>query len=73
MVDNSKLLAGIFDLAHMGIYIDVNTLPNGISKEVVYKNLLYIELQNLVKNGGSQERIDEIKAILNPPEEEIYE
>lgn len=75
MVDNSKLLTGIFDLAHMGIYIDVNTLPNGISKEVVYKNLLYIELQNLVASGTNPERQEEIKAILNPPEEkgEIYE
>ena len=70
-MDNSKILKSIFDLAHTGIYTDVNTLPKGISKEVVYKNLLSIELQNLVASGTSLERQEEIKTILNPPEEEV--
>ena len=70
-MDNSKILKSIFDLAHAGIYTDVNTLPKGISKEVVYKNLLYIELQNLVASGTNLERQEEIKTILNPPEEEV--
>lgn len=74
MTDNSKLLSAIFDLAYMGIYTDVNTLPKGISKEVVYKNLLYIELKNLVKSGTNLERQEAIKAVLYPPqEEEDYE
>lgn len=69
-MNNTELLKEIFDKAHQGIYdIDLSTLPSDISREVVEKNILYIELKNLVKNGGSQSRIDEIKAILNPPEE----
>ena len=68
-MDKTKLLKNIFELAQQGIFIPVETLPQGISKEVVAKNQLYIELKELVKNGGSQERIEEIKAILNPQEE----
>ena len=74
MVDNNRLISAIFDLAHRGIYIDVNNLPEGISKDVICKELLYIELQNLVKANANPERQEAIKAILNPPqEEENYE
>ncbi len=70
-MDKTKLLKEIFDKAHQGIYdVDYESLPSDISREVVEKNVLYIELQNLVKNNGSTARIAEIKAILNPPEEE---
>lgn len=71
-MNETKLLKNIFELAEQGIYTPVENLPKGISKEVAKKNLLYIELKNLIKSNGSQERIDEIKAILNPPEEEAY-
>lgn len=73
MVENKDLLKAVFDLAHRGIYVDVNTLPDGISKEVVYKTLLYIELQNLIKHNGDKNRIEEIESILNPPEETTVE
>lgn len=69
-MDKAKLLKNIFELAENGIYTNVNELPEGISKDVVYKNLLYIELKNIVKSNGSRARIEEIKLILNPPQEE---
>lgn len=67
---NSKILKQIFDLAKQNIYSDVDNLPTDISKDVVEKNILYIELRNLLRSNGSQERIDEIKAILYSPDEE---
>ena len=67
---NSELLKNIFDLAHQGIYVPLNNLPADISKEVVEKNALYIELQNLKKSNGDINRITEIESILYPPEEE---
>ena len=69
-MDKTKLLKNIFDLAEQGIYVPVDNLPADISKEVVEKNQLYIELKNLIKNNGNAERIAEIQLILNPPEEE---
>lgn len=66
---NYDLLKQIFDNAWNGNY-DIPQLPSDISREVVEKNVLYIELQNLIKNNGNNERIEEIKAILYPPEEE---
>lgn len=72
-MNNTKLLESIFNLAEQEIYVIPNDLPSGISKEVVEKNILYIELKNLIKTNGSQERIAEIKAILNPPQEEYDE
>lgn len=69
-MNNTDLLKNIFDLAHQGIYIPLDNLPSEISKDVVNKKLLYIELQNLVKNNGDASRIEEIKLILNPPQEE---
>lgn len=70
-MDKTKLLKNIFELAEQGIRVPLDNLPSDVSKDVVEKQLLYIELRKLVKNGGSQERIDEIKAILNPPQEEV--
>lgn len=69
-MDKTKLLKNIFELAEQGIQVPLDNLPSDVSKDVVEKQLLYIELKNLVKNGGSQARIDEIKSILNPPQEE---
>ena len=66
---NYEFLKSIFDNAHNGNY-NIPELPADISKEVVEKNVLYIELQNLLKNNESQERIDKIKSILYPSEEE---
>ena len=63
----------IFELKKIGIDVDISKLPEDINREVVEKNLLQIELEQLKKNGGSQERIDEINLILNPPSEEVVE
>lgn len=72
-MDKTKLLKEIFDLAHQGVYdINLDNLPSDISREVVEKNILYIELKNLIKNNGSITRIEEINLILNPPEEEEF-
>ena len=68
-MNNTKILESIFNLAQQGIIVDISNLPSDISKEVVENNLLYIELKNLTKNGGNSERIEEIKQILNPPQE----
>lgn len=70
-MDKTKLLKEIFDKAHQGDY-EIPELPEEISREVVEKNVLYIELQNLIRDNGRQERIEEIKAILYPPEENDY-
>lgn len=67
-MDKTKLLKEIFDKAHQGNY-EIPELPEEISREVVEKNVLYIELQNLLKSGENQERVEEIKAVLYPPEE----
>lgn len=67
-MNETQLLKNIFDLAHQGIYVGTDNLPDDISKEVVEKNILYIELQNLIRDNGSQERIEEIKEILYPAE-----
>lgn len=72
-MNNTEILKNIFDLAKQGKEVDLNNLPSDISKEVVEKNLLYIELKNLVKTNGDPARIEEIKNILNPPQEEIEE
>lgn len=67
-MNKTELLKQIFDKAHNGNY-NIPELPEGISREVVEKNVLYIELQNLIRDNGSRERIEEIKAVLYPPEE----
>lgn len=73
-MNKSKILESYFNLIDNGIAVDINSLPEGISKDVVYKTTLYKELKQLVKNNGSQERIDAIKSVLYPPqEEEMYE
>lgn len=72
-MNNTKLLEGVFDLAKSGIKVNIDNLPKDISKEVVYKSLLYAELRELVKENKNQERIDQIKAELYPKEEEINE
>lgn len=68
-MDKTKILKNIFELAEQGMKVDIENLPHSISKDVVEKQLLYIELKNLVKSGGNAARIDEIKQILNPKEE----
>ena len=67
-MNETELLKEIFDKAHKGDY-NIPELPEGISREVIEKNVLYIEFQNLIRDNGSQERIEEIKAVLYPPEE----
>lgn len=70
---NREILKNIFDLKKVGINVDISNLPLDISREVVEKNLLQIELEQLKKNGGGQERINEINLILSPPIEEVEE
>ena len=65
-MEKSKLLDNIFSLAKQGIYVPIDNLPSNISKDVVQKQLLYIELKNLVKSGNNPARVEELKAILNP-------
>lgn len=73
-MDKTKLLKEIFDLAHQGVYdINLDNLPSDISREVVEKNILYIELKNLSDKGGNPARIEEIKSILKPPVKETEE
>lgn len=67
-----ELLKNIFDNAHNGIYV-IPELPSNISREVVEKNVLHIELQNLKKSNGDSNRIAEIEAILYPPQEDEVE
>ena len=67
-MENYELLKSIFDEAHKGNY-NIPELPEGISRDVVEKNVLYIELQNLKKSNGDENRIAEIEAILYPVEE----
>ena len=69
-MNETQILKSYFNLIDNGIVVDINSLPDGISKDVVYKTTLYKELKKLVKTGGSQERIDAIKAVLYPPQEE---
>ena len=71
-IERYNLLKSIFDKAHEGIY-EIPELPEGISREVVEKNVLYIELQNLKKSNGDSNRIAEIEAILYPVVEEEEE
>lgn len=69
-MNKTKLLKSIFELAEQGIIVPIDNLPADISKDVVEKNLLYVELKDLIKNNGNPDRIAEIKSILNPPQEE---
>ena len=71
-MNNTKILESYFNLIDNGIVVDINSLPDDISKDVVYKMTLYKELKYLVATKGSQERIDEIKSVLYPPQEEVY-
>ena len=70
---NYEFLKSIFDLAHRGIYVPLDNLPEDISREVVEKNVLTIELHNLIKSDGDKERIEELQEILYPKTEEIEE
>ena len=67
-MNKTEFLKEIFDKAHKGDY-NIPELPEGISREVVEKNVLYIELQNLIRDNGDQERIEEIKSVLYTLEE----
>ena len=69
-MNETKILESYFNLIDNGIEVDINSLPSCISKDVVYKMTLYKELKKLVASGSNIERQNEIKAILNPPEEE---
>lgn len=68
-MNNSEILKNIFALKEIGLDVNISNLPSEISKDVVQKNLLQIELKQLKNNGGNIERIREIELILNPPEE----
>ena len=70
-MNKTQLLKDIFNLAQAGIQVDLNNLPADVSKDVIEKNLLYIELKDLIKNNGSEQRIAEIRAILYPVEEDV--
>jgi len=74
-MDKTEFLKSIFSLAELGMYVPLDNLPSDISKEVVEKNLLLIELKNLKKSNGNPGRITEIENYLNPTqkEEEIDE
>lgn len=72
-MNETKILESYFNLIDNGIVVDINSLPNTISKDVVYKTTLYKELKKLVALGISPERQQEIREILNPKEEEIDE
>lgn len=73
-MDKTEFLKSIFVLANQGIQVPLDNLPKDISKEVVEKNLLLIELKNLKKNNGNPGRIAEIENYLNPPiEEEVLD
>ncbi|MEG1582280.1 MAG: hypothetical protein RR334_03930 [Clostridia bacterium] len=65
-------LLDAFDRAASGEVVDVNTLdlPNFFDKEVIRKNLLYIELKSYVNKTGHENRIAEIQAILSPKEKD---
>ena len=69
-MDKSKILESYFNLLDNSIEVNINSLPDSISKEVVYKMTLYKELKKLVASGANIERQEEIKAILYPPQEE---
>lgn len=69
-MDNTQLLKDIFNLAQAGIQVDLDNLPEGVSRDVVEKNLLYIQLKRLVKNNGDRNKIEEIKNKLNPTDKE---
>lgn len=73
-MNETKILESYFNLIDNGIAVDINSLPDGISKDVVYKMTLYKELKKLVASGTNPERQEAIKAVLYPPqEEEDYE
>ena len=57
-MNSTQILKEIFDLANQGKNVDISNLPNDISKDVVEKNLLYIELKRLVANNGDVVRIE---------------
>ena len=67
-----ELLKSIFENAHKGIY-EIPELPEGISREVVENNVLYIEMCNLKKSNSDSDRIAEIESILYPPQEDEEE
>ena len=69
-MSKTKILESYFNLLDNGVEVDINSLPDGISKEVVYKMTLYKELKKLVASGTNIARQEEIKAILNPPQKE---
>lgn len=71
-MNKSKILESYFNLIDNGAAVDINSLPVGISKEVVHKITLYKELKKLVASGTNPERQEAIKAVLYPPQEEEW-
>ena len=72
-MNETKILESYFNLIDNGIVVDINSLPDTISKDVVYKTTLYKELKRLAALGINPERQQEIKEILSPKEEEVNE
>lgn len=66
------LIQDAYDRVANGESVSIDEIPLNefFSKEVIEKNLLYIELRRLVRLGENPARQEQIKAILNPVEEE---
>lgn len=69
------MIKDYFDRTANGERFDIDKIdiPASFDREVIRKNLLYIELKYLLKNKGSEERINEIKEILYPADDEEIE
>ena len=67
-----KEIEAAFERAKNGERVDIEELDidEFFDKSVIEKNLQNLELQYLLNNGGSEERIAELQAILFPVEEE---
>lgn len=61
-----------FDRASNGESVDVNELqlPSFFDKNLIAQFLLYSEMRYLVRTNTKPQRIEEIKGILYPPQEE---
>lgn len=66
------MIEDYFDRTANGETFDIDEIeiPSSFDKEVIKKNLLYIELKYLLKNKGDKGRINEIKEMLYPADDE---
>ena len=66
------MIEDYFDRTANGETFDIANieLPSSFDKDVIEKNLLYIELKYLLKNKGNKGRINEIKEKLYPADDE---